>query len=118
LRNAPVHQYSLDGIFIKSFASIKEVEKEFGCRMDGINAAIRMGGQCKGFQWSREKVEALKPLQKLSSESKKVGQYTLDGKLVKIYNTVRECRKDFGNVSKVLKGIAKHCKGYTFKYIS
>lgn len=117
-RNTPIHQYNLDGTFVKSFLCMKEVEKEFGCRMDGINAAIRMGGQHKGFQWSREKVESLKPLVVIANKGKKVGQYTLDGQLVKVYNTVRECRKDFANVSKVLKGQANHCKGYTFKYIS
>ena len=51
------------------------------------------------------------------SQARKVGQFTTDGKLVKVYDTVRECRKDFGNVSKVLKGQVKTCKGYTFKYV-
>ncbi len=50
-------------------------------------------------------------------KSKKVGQYTLDGQLVKIYDTVRACRKEFGNVGKVLKGQAKSAKGFTFEYI-
>ncbi|MGN0966100.1 MAG: NUMOD1 domain-containing DNA-binding protein [Candidatus Coprovivens sp.] len=54
----------------------------------------------------------------LEHPSRKVGQYTLDGKLVKIYDTVREARKDFSNVNKVLKGTATKCKGYTFKYMS
>ena len=50
-------------------------------------------------------------------KSRKVGQYTLDGKLVRKWNTVRECRKEFGNVSKVLNGRATQTKGFTFKYI-
>lgn len=41
----------------------------------------------------------------------------MEGELVKIYNTLRECRKDFPNVSKVLNGSAKHCHHFTFKYI-
>ena len=48
---------------------------------------------------------------------RKIGQYDLNGNLVKIYNTLRECRKEFGNVGKVLKGQANQAKGYTFKYI-
>ena len=83
---------------------MKEVENEFGCRMAGINSAIRIGGQHKGFQWSREKVESMKPLEAPKSTGKKVGRYTLEGELINVYNTVRECRKDFANVSKVLKG--------------
>jgi hypothetical protein len=54
---------------------------------------------------------------KVPIKTRKVGQFTLDGKLVKTYNTVRECRKEFGNVSRVLKGLVNKCKGYTFKYI-
>ena len=37
--------------------------------------------------------------------------------LIKIYDSVRECRKDFGNVSRVLSGKATNCTGYNFKYI-
>jgi hypothetical protein len=48
---------------------------------------------------------------------RKIGQYTMDNKLVKIFNTLRECRKEFPNVSKVLNGTAKHCHHYKFKYI-
>lgn len=117
LRNTPIHQYDLSGNYMKSYSCMKELEAEFGCRMDGVNAAIRLGGKHKGYQWSRELVPTMKPLEHPKSEARKVGQYTLEGELVKIYNTVRECRKDFANVSKVLKGAANHCKGYTFKYI-
>ena len=53
----------------------------------------------------------------LTTNIKKVGQYTPSGELIKIYDSVRECRKDFGNVSRVLSGKATNCKGYNFKYI-
>lgn len=49
--------------------------------------------------------------------AKKVGQFDLNGNLIKVFDTVRECRKEFGNVSRVLSGKATKCKGYTFKYI-
>ena len=41
----------------------------------------------------------------------------MDGELVKVFNTVRECRKQFPNVSKVLNGNANHCHNFKFKYI-
>lgn len=47
---------------------------------------------------------------------KPVYQYDLNGNLIKVWNSVRDCRKEFGNVSRVLSGKAKQCKGYTFKY--
>lgn len=112
------HQYSLYGEYIQTFTSRKSLFEYFGCNMDGINQSIRMGKPYKEFLWCRgEKQESVKPY-KLKEKTRKVGQYTLDGKLVKIYNTVREARKDFSNVNKVLKGTASQCKGYTFKYIS
>lgn len=48
---------------------------------------------------------------------RKVGQYDSEGNLIKIFDTVRACRKEFPNVQKVLRGQAKHCHGYFFNYI-
>ena len=48
---------------------------------------------------------------------KKVGQYTLSGDLVKIYDSVRECKKDFCGCVHVLAGTRKKAGGFTFKYI-
>lgn len=112
------HQYDLNGTYIQSFTSRQELIKHFGCNMDGVNQYIRMGKPYKGYLWGRgNKQDSVKPY-KLKEKVRKVGQYTLDGELVKIYDTVRSARKDFANVSKVLKGQASQCKGYTFKYIS
>ena len=47
----------------------------------------------------------------------KVGQFDGKGNLIKIFDSVRECRKEFGNVSRVLSGKVSHCKGYVFKYV-
>lgn len=41
----------------------------------------------------------------------------MDGKLVKVFNTLRDARKEFPNVSKVLNGTANHCHGFTFKHL-
>lgn len=48
-----VHQYSLDGKYIISYNSIKEVEQHFGETMQGINTSIRLGEAYKGFLWRR-----------------------------------------------------------------
>lgn len=112
-----IYQYDLNGNFIKSFKSCREVEKQLGKQYHQISTNIRLGKPCGNYLWSWDKFDKIKPYIK-PIISKKVGQYTLDGKLVKIYNTVRECRKDFGNVSRVLKGLVNTCKGYTFKYIN
>lgn len=113
-----VHQYNLDGTYIRSFNSIKEVEQSFGESMRGINPSIKLGQMYKNFLWLRgEKQDFVKPYKIPVSASKKVGQYTMDDKLVKVFNTVREARKEFPNVSKVLNGSATHCHNFKFKYL-
>ena len=51
------------------------------------------------------------------NKRRKIGQYTMDGELVKEFNTLREAKKEFPNVSKVLRGEAKHCHNFKFKYL-
>lgn len=114
-----VHQYNLNGEYIQSFDSIKQAEEKLNCKLQGINESIKMGQQYKGFLWRRgeQKLNNIEPYKKSKSASRKVGQYTMDGMLVKIFNTVREARKEFSNVSKVLKGEATHCHNFKFKYL-
>lgn len=114
-----IHQYNLNGEYIKTFNSISEVEKEFNEKMNGINNAIRIGtSYYKGFLWHRgDKLNELTPY-KNKSKAQKIGQYTMDDVLIKTFNTVREARKEFPNVSKVLNGSAKHCHNFKFKYIN
>ena len=113
-----VHQYNLDGTYLQSFNSIKEAEQKLNCTLKGINESIKMGQQYKGFLWRRgEKVNSIEPYKPSKSSARKVGQYTMDNVLVKVFNTVREARKEFPNISKVLKGEANHCHNFKFKYI-
>lgn len=112
-----IHQYNLSGEYIKSYQDKDELPK--GLDIYAINRSIKMNRTYGGYIWLRgEKRDSILPHENVSQIKRKVGQYTLDGKLIKIFNTVRECRKEFPNVSKVLSGRAKHCHGYTFKYIS
>lgn len=114
-----VHQYNLDGKYIQSFNSIKEAEQKLNCKLQGINESIKMEQQYKGFLWRRgdQKLDEITPYKPSKSSAKKIGQYTMDDVLVKIFNTVREARKEFPNVSKVLKGETKHCHNFKFKYL-
>ena len=114
-----VHQYNLDGSYIQSFNSIREAESKLGVKLSGINDAIKLNNSYyKGYLWARgEKLDSIKPYETPKSKSRKIGQYTMEGELVKVFNTVRECRKKFPNVSKVLNGSAKHCHNFIFKYL-
>lgn len=113
-----VHQYNLNGEYLQSFNSIKEAEQKLNCKLQGINESIRMEQQYKGFLWRRgEKFDKVTPYKSSKSSARKIGQYTMNNVLVKTFNTVREARKEFPNVSKVLKGEATHCHNFKFKYL-
>ena len=110
-----IHQYSLKGEYIKSYQN-KEQLGEYN--EYEINRAIKQGRTYKGYIWIRgEKLNRVPSKEGVVNKRKKIGQYTLDGTLVRVFDTLRECRKCFPNVSKVLRGQAKHCHNYTFKYI-
>lgn len=108
-----IHQYKLDGSYIRSYTS-KEQLGDF--KIGDINRSIKEQRTYKGYIWIRgEKLNSVPP--KKVNKIRKIGQYTMDGKLVKIFNTLREARAEFPNVSKVLRGTANHCHNFKFKYI-
>jgi hypothetical protein len=53
-------------------------------------------------------------------KSKKVGQYTLEGKLIRIYPSVCECHRNGfnkGHVASCCRGEQNYHKGYIWKYV-
>ena len=112
-----IHQYDLEGNYIQSFAKLSELKSLLNIDSAGINNSIKLNQSYKGFLWLRgEKLDKLDPY-KPKSKPRKIGQYTMNGELIKVFDTVREARKEFPNVSKVLNGTAKHCHNYNFKYL-
>ncbi len=114
----PIYQYDVDGTFIKEFENINIAEKE-------LNTILTFGPKIVknklygGYQWSYEKVESMPDIRQIYHKHKprKVGQYTLDGQLVKTFNTVTECVKEFVGCRHVLSGRNSTSGGYTFKYL-
>ncbi len=112
-----VHQYHLNGTYIKSYLNKDELKKD-GFDIYAINRAIKQDQTYKNYQWVRgEKLLQLPSKEKTVHAVRAIGQYSLEGELINTFNTVREARKQFPNVSKVLRGQAKQCHGYTFKYL-
>jgi hypothetical protein len=115
----PVYRYNLDGTFNKAYASIQEASFDTkGFKSINITRCCKKKekAQAGGYLWSYEKVEFLQPYEQYN-KPRKVAQIDAKGNIVKIYNTVRECKKDFCGCPHVLSGKRKQCKGYTFKYI-
>lgn len=67
----------------------------------------------------KQKEAISKKLLNRQDKSKKVVQYTLDGKLVKIWNSIMECGRNgfhHSNVSECCRGNRKQHKGFIWKY--
>ena len=147
LNSKEVHVYDLEGNFVKTCLSQSDASRyiygHIRC-VGTINRAIKTGQFCKTYQVSDIKYPFMKNYKDYKKEkynkivttieakyaetdnpvlqftrAKKVGQYSLDGVLVKIWDSQTQCCKHgkFTNVQAVLEGKRKTCKGYTFKYI-
>ena len=114
IKNRKVYQYSLSGEFIAEHNSYLTAQKELG--KTGLNTAIKLGRTFAGFQWKLEKLDKIDSVE-VRGKARKVGQYDLEGNLVKVYNTVTECTKDFSGCRHVLQGKRKTSGGFIFKYI-
>lgn len=120
LRNKIIYLYDLEGKFVREL-SIGEATKQFfniksyGC----LKQAILNDKPYKGYQISLEYKECLPTvIEYKDNKAKKVGRYSLDGKLLEIYNTVKEPTKLYGSgVFRVLNSQQKSTKGFIFKYL-
>lgn len=115
LKNTKVYQYSLEGDFLAEYNTCSEAETAVGTKR-GLSTAIKLDRTFGGYQWKLEKLDKI-PSIVISGKARRVGQYDLNGNLIKIYNTVTQCKKDFSGCQHVLQGRRKTSGGYTFKYI-
>ena len=117
IKGRAVYQYSLSGEYLSEYSNEAEACRSIGKNIK-IGQAIKLGHTAGGYQWSLEKLPCMPSVvQKTQGKPRKVGQYTISGELVKIYNTVTECVKDFSGCRHVLSGRNKTSGGYVFKYI-
>lgn len=120
LKNKNLYVYDLDGNFIVEFKNSKDICKFFNIKTTHpITLALRLERPYKEYQFSLEKKEKMDKAVNKRNIRKKVGQYTLEGKFVKMFDSITAACKEFGTgVQKVLKGQQQQCKNFIFKYIS
>ena len=117
VQKTPVYRYTKTGEFDKSYSSIKDATKDTPkTSLGGIIRAIKSNRAFGGYKWSYEKSKVLKNPNLIKPV--KVAQYDLDHNLIKIWNTVTECKKEFPACQKVCKKQRPSTKGYIFEYIN
>ena len=125
LKRKPVYQYDRNGIFVKKYDYLEEVEK------DGFNYK-NVSECCKGkrissgnYQWRYEQYDNVKAVLspheiKAKKQSKKVYQYSLEGIFIKKYDSVSCASKNTGlsfqSISKCCLGNQKTSGGYQWSY--
>lgn len=113
-RNQKIYKYDLNGNFLQEYLNFTKVKEEHNDICKNIHNAINNQESAGGFLWRYEKFDKI---DQIKSTKKRVAQYTLDGTLVKVWNSYRECKNEFSLVRHVLSGARTQTKGFTFKYI-
>lgn len=114
----PIYRYDLNGKFEKEYKSIAEAQKDLGKSLKNIARSIKTGGTCAGYKWSYIKSDILKTFSEEDLKPIKVAQYDLNHNLIKVWNSVSECKKEFPSCQKVCRKQRRSTNGYIFEYIS
>ena len=119
-----VYQYDLSGNFIAKWSSVSMASENNGVNKYAIsNNARGCTKTAGGFIWSYTFKDDIQPPQykKPKSRSKRVAQYTNDGTLVIIYDSINHASRvlsyNSGNISRATRGIHKTYKGFIWKII-
>ena len=121
-RNKPIRQYDLTWNLIKIWPSA-EYTKNFGYSHNTVADTCKgKFMQANGYIWTYDDIELDQYIEwyKDHFDVKYIGQYTLSGELVKVWNTPVETEQDgfrAGSVREVLKGNQFVHRGYKFDYI-
>lgn len=121
-----VTQYSKDGLYIKTWDSMISVEKELGFSVSAIMRACK--GEQKlsyGFIWRYEDEELTEEYIKWCNSSRvkrAVIQYSLDGKFIRIYDSVTDACNAIGtdsttSISACCRGKRNKAFGFIWRYL-
>ena len=117
-----VYQFSLEGVFVAEYNSIKEASKITGINSSDISSAS-LNKKCSagGYLWSRTKdAPFYKPY---SKKQKQIKQLSKDGELIKVWNSIKEASETlnitYSNISRCARGktTRKLCGGFKWEYM-
>lgn len=113
-----VYRYTLDKKYDCEFKSLSDAARATGLKSkSGISAAIKNCDKTSGgYYWSLIKEDVLPEVQ---HEKKLIPQpvnvFDLKGNLIKTFNTISECIKEYPYCRRVLRGERKTAHGLIFK---
>lgn len=130
VRRRAIDVYTAEGQFIKTCESIHAASMEFNISESGIYyCASLYRGTTKWknliFLFNRDSIDKrlryIKTFHKVASNIRKIIMRSLDGKIIREFNSITEAAsyihaKSLGNITSCCKGIKKSYLGYKFEY--
>ena len=117
-----VRQYSLDGLYINQFDSIKEAAEALNIDAGQISATCRGAVKTAGkYMWRFVSDKEKKNIEELKSDLiKKVAQYNTNGTFIKTYTSAGEAAKELNITSSSIYGAIRNnfvCCGFVWRYV-
>ena len=124
LSSIVVYQYDLEGNFIKEWENAECINRELGFDPANIRTSVKQKVIRYNFFWSYdflgETYDSVPKSKDRSKTCKKINQYTLDGILIKTFNSIKEAEellnKKNSSIRHCLSNKCKTAYGYIWKY--
>ena len=90
---------------------MKQAAKENNISVSEIKKSIKLEDGIWSYGYSKIYKSNKNPI------PVKVNQYDLNGNLIKTWDSISQCRKEFPKLKEVLLKNRNHTHGFTFKYV-
>ena len=100
-----------NGILIYTYPNMKQAAKENNISVSEIKKSIILEDGVWSYGYSKIYKSNKNPI------PVKVNQYDLNGNLIKTWDSISQCRKEFPKLKEVLLKNRNHTHGFTFKYV-
>ena len=100
-----------NGILIYTYPNMKQAAKENNIFVSEIKKSIKLEDGVWSYGYSKIYKNNKNPI------PVKVNQYDLNGNLIKTWDSISQCRKEFPKLKEVLLKNRNHTHGFTFKYV-
>lgn len=125
-RKVPIRQFTVDGVFVREYTSIKEAAQAIGCKQSNISQCLtRRSHTAAGFVWRyaediidlQRKIKEERERQMLEASKKRVVcrpvyQYSLDGKFIREFQSIKEASRFTGAAQSSISACCSGKKGY------
>lgn len=116
-----VKQYDLQGNLLNIWKSPKDASKGTNTNSSALSACLNGKGKTAGgFLWSYDECPKIEINTKYTTPKKKVEQYTIDGELLSIHNTINAAMTSTGitayEIKKNIEGKINNAGGFIWKY--